>query len=660
MLLPPEQCLLEFHRPHAAESASDAAEANFEKVLSLLSVPKADEKASKAKEYHNTPPPKSRRMRIRNEPLGARQVSAGRDQTPEKHRRMPAAPGLLSEQESNLSVKAAEPQDSWPVSDSWKKLAAVKAEECASSRGPVEEAIELPAGTPQGGASTRGFNVDAMEFVPSVTSMVPTAPSLTPMESTFFKAMACMLAHCSSPVALPPLLPCMHGSQPDVHGSAPLTSALACSAARQVGAGAAEVGGEDAEAVVKASATEITAVLKSDPALQRTVKALSCMLDHFFQKTVFQSNRYLLGIAEKWLGKRSRDATGPWLKEELEHAIFNLEDFSGLDVRIAALLEKLPSGMAEQLSEVLHPRHLTWDAAKEHWRLTEPPEVRVMVQPKGQSLGHGQGFNVMSFSLSQTIGGGTPESQQRRFHLDQLFRMQHAGIACFQGLDADVDGKEFAEGILGEGYGKACAKAADGNANTIFWDRRSWSLLVSHEHGSAIAVDLLSKEIESFVLRVVCLRPKISDCGDPSILDYVIRAPMLCPLENPAVVACADFAHVGGAESAALVPGLLGLRSAMFDVLGSEVSAPRPQLPNASAAGCGRPKKQLLQELWHPASILSYGLRAAAALSQHSEGYLVTLSDEAAEREFPAGQIMLVAKFQQPSSSDAEHGIARI
>eukprot|EP00439_Symbiodinium_sp_Y106_P062150 s3071_g9.t1 len=185
--------------------------------------------------------------------------------------------------------------------------------------------------------------------------------------------------------------------------------------------------------------------------------------------------------------------------------------------------------------------------------------------------------------------------------MERFFRLCPPGVACFQGLDIKTE-DEVTSSLVGKGYDARSARCK-GSANTIAWDRTQWTFLSSREQGSAIAVDLAWQG--KVHVRFACLRPALEDCGSQNLRDLLRPA--------RALVACADLSSVGGAFAATLVPGLAGLRSAMFEALGSEVSVPLPR-----AESVRRQKK--LQDLWQPSGIFMTGLEPVAALSEHSEG----------------------------------------
>ncbi|CAE8733666.1 unnamed protein product [Polarella glacialis] len=489
---------------------------------------------------------------------------------------------------------------------------------------------------PAEAAANGALRAEAVEFVPTAARgevFSPPLPAPDLMPPLFMAAVARMLCSYGAdafPLTMPPVLPSGIQGIPSLPAFAHFADAAP--ALRPVTATAAALAAED-------------------PLLQRTLSLLRCMLDCFFETHMVQYHRHIFAIVEQQLGSRAQARRGPLFKEELGRARFSLKDLHGLDSRIAGLIDKLPAELLERhcLGPLLRPRNLAWvEAGVPGWCLTKPQELRCMIQADGSDRS-GVTIDVMSYSINWSTQDLSASGQQRRQRLELLLRSRDTGILCLQGLDAKGDGKLFTDTLVGEGYSKVCASDGKGEANTILWNCSRWSLLASHEHGSAVAVDLLSQEDSRLIIRVACLRPKLLDCADPAILDHVIASPLpsaarqMCERfgAEPPLLACADLGHLGGAEAAALVPGLLGLRSAMYEVLGAEVAAPRPMKVASQSAG----SQPSLRRLWNPSSVLFRGVSATAALSSHTEGHLSTLSEEAAELQFPAGHISLWANF---------------
>ncbi|CAJ1383196.1 unnamed protein product [Effrenium voratum] len=350
-------------------------------------------------------------------------------------------------------------------------------------------------------------------------------------------------------------------------------------------------------------------VSESEASVARTLNLARCLLDFLLQPAMLQTS-HILEVIERRL---QIPGTGPWSQKDLESLLFSQADLMQLDTRLAALLQRLPPEALAMLPA--HTTFLGWEPNDTGaWRFKAPPELRRLVRRKSET----ESKSVASLSLSPAC------IRHHRFTLDRLLRFKRSGIACIQGLDATQS--ELAASIVGKGYGQCCAKGADGEANTIIWDRRVWTLVGSKECGSAVAVDL-SHAGQS--MRVVCLRPTLKHCAEcsPCCGSHCFYD----LLQASRVVVCADLSRVGGTSSAGLVPGLATFQSAMFEILGYEIEVP--------ASGEQR------RDLWHPSGVFFRGVEPVAALSGHTEGYLATMSDGEVQANFPHGQSMLMTEF---------------
>lgn len=369
------------------------------------------------------------------------------------------------------------------------------------------------------------------------------------------------------------------------------------------------------------SEVPFSAALDVDCSTARLLTITACLLNHFFQHQVLQTSPSLMQIIEAQLEGHCA-TSGSWSKTMLQQVAFRPEDLAKLDHRLGILLKKLPSQFFPRLASATPAGlNLRWQQTAEggHWLFREAPELRRLVQARSCN----GDFAVLSLSFQREEGQLSPSQAT----MERFFRLCPPGVACFQGLDIKTE-DEVTSSLVGKGYDARSARCK-GSANTIAWDRTQWTFLSSREQGSAIAVDLAWQG--KVHVRFACLRPALEDCGSQNLRDLLRPA--------RALVACADLSSVGGAFAATLVPGLAGLRSAMFEALGSEVSVPLPR-----AESVRRQKK--LQDLWQPSGIFMTGLEPVAALSEHSEGYLATMSDQDARAAFPGRQIPLLAKFQ--------------
>ena len=112
------------------------------------------------------------------------------------------------------------------------------------------------------------------------------------------------------------------------------------------------------------------------------------------------------------------------------------------------------------------------------------------------------------------------------------------------------------------------------------------------------------------------------------------------------LVVCADLSLVGGTSSAGLVPALLGLQSAMFEILGHEVLTPKPVLGDSDD----------FHALWDPCGIFFRGVEPTTALSGYTEGYLSKMFEGSSDlsSNFPDGKPVLFAEFGAGFSRDPD------
>lgn len=393
----------------------------------------------------------------------------------------------------------------------------------------------------------------------------------------------------------------------------------------------------------------------SGQALQEKLAALCRALDREFEPFAMQHNKRLLGLFERLLGPVASRAA-PWPSDLLRGITFTLDELRELGLPgLLGPASQLPAGAVAQLGEHHEPRHLQWEGAG-RWRLRAPPEVRRLAPTSSPG---GGGGDVEVTVLSQAVAGpledGTPEGRQRSLRLGTQLRVHRAEVVCLQGVDA-----EAACRALGCAYDHA-PSSCDGEVEVaqsssrrtprrpaaVLWDRRRWSLIAHQEHCAGVAVELSCVQEPEITIRFVSLRPSVPDCCSPGpALETFVHGSAggggtaTGGGAAPRVVVCADLGCIGGAEATALVPGLLGLRSAMARAPGGEVAAPRR-----------RPKEAPLRPLWRPSVVLYSGMETTSMLVGHTEGYLATLSEAEAEQHFPAGRPALLLSFVLPPPS---------
>ncbi|CAK9002844.1 Peptidyl-prolyl cis-trans isomerase ESS1 [Durusdinium trenchii] len=431
------------------------------------------------------------------------------------------------------------------------------------------------------------MNADAMEFMPGSCVMPPFIPSVN--HKFWVPSMPV-------PMPMPPML-CsmeMHGTALDeISGPLGMDNVWELSTLSTY-LTASESSPKDE--VVDDDTVE-------DLAEGRLLKLTSCLLRILMQPSVLQTSD-LMKIIEHQLGEVH--GSGPWLQRDLKKVCFSCSDLALLDTRLCALLQRLPPEVLLKLPKQCK-LNLSWDHTGTKWSFKEPPELRRLIRKQtSRSSSH---FTITSQRFCMSV------------QLDQI-RLK-GGVACLHGLDST--NPEVAATLTGKGYGRCCAQG-DTEATTIIWDRGLWTFCGSHESGSFLAVDLKSKEK---VVRVAGIRPSLEHCCDASFGDF-LRDDCL------PVVVCADLSLVGGTSSAGLVPVLLGLHSAMFEILGHEVSVPQP--------GTGA--------FPQPSGIFFRGVAPVAALSGYTEGYLATCDPGMLnfQTNFPEGQAFLLAEFSWGAS----------
>ena len=342
----------------------------------------------------------------------------------------------------------------------------------------------------------------------------------------------------------------------------------------------------------------------NDHAEGRILKLASCLLRFLLEPPVLQTSE-LVKIIEDQLG--DIHGSGPWCERDLRKVSFSCSDLALLDTRLAALLQRLPPEVLRRLPKQAK-LNLTWDNTGTKWSFTNPPELRRLIR-KQTSTSYFVKFAITSQRLSECA-------------VEQLDQMRlKGGIACVHGLDSCK--AEVAGNLTGKGYGTCCARGKH-EATTIVWDRSLWTLCGSYQSGSFLAVDLKSKEQ---VVRVAGISPTLETCCDASFCDFLSGE---CSLP---LVVCADLSLLGGTSSAGLVPMLLGLDSAMFEILGHEIAVPHS---GADASP------------WQPSGIYFRSATPLAALSGYTEGYLARCLDSEKSNHrtsFPEGQATILAFF---------------
>mmetsp|Transcript_98496 Transcript_98496/g.279105 ORF Transcript_98496/g.279105 Transcript_98496/m.279105 type:complete len:386 (-) Transcript_98496:81-1238(-) len=360
---------------------------------------------------------------------------------------------------------------------------------------------------------------------------------------------------------------------------------------------------------------------------------------------------------------------GPWVVDTLLGFSCTLDDLMGLR-RIAATVEKLgpslrePSGVGRELQNL---RHLAV-TADDRLCLRTPMEVRSFVPALGappelvsdvtrylsaarEQRGRAPDgtVSVLSYALAGALADRTPEGLQRQGRVKRQLLLHRADVVCLQGLDPEDGpsgpGWSLAQTLLEEGYTFACARGGAGEVNSIFWDRSRWELATSAERGDALAVDLRPFEDAAALLRIACIRPELPIGPENRIAGILPPEKMA---DGTPLLVCADLSLLGGAEGASFVEELAYLPSVAQEVLGKElttlVAAPQAPLEGRSmepvrAAASG------LNKVHCPDAVLFQGVGPIAALSNHTEGYLVTMAKEDAAQQFPAFRIPIVAAF---------------
>lgn len=379
--------------------------------------------------------------------------------------------------------------------------------------------------------------------------------------------------------------------------------------------------------------------------LIRTAGLLTVLLDGFFEGFRLQHNSYLLNIIGFRIGHQAR-VNKPWSAALVKAVSFTREDLMQLDGRVEALLQQLPRGCEAMTNGRRRPSRLQWNDEAAAWKLSEAPEIRTVRMQAADGFREGNlQINVLSYSITFPL-----KDLMQQGHVKVLLSSQKASIICLQGLNPDGDGKDLAQNLIGEGFGIAHATNTKGETSAVLWDKTRWNLEGYHRYGSSVSVDLQSVESD-FVVRVASMRPKLSDCGHCGLLEEILEKPAAFD-QVPPLIVCGDFAHIGGAEAASLVPGLLGLASAMVELTDEELMAPRPSKLSLAAATA---TPIVVREVWTPCSVLFRGLQVDSVLSQHTEGFLSMMTDEALDQMCPGGRLPIVAGFVPAALRDSSN-----
>jgi len=394
-----------------------------------------------------------------------------------------------------------------------------------------------------------------------------------------------------------------------------------------------------------------------------TLEQLRGLLDQYFEPFNLQHNRHLLNIIEQQLGP-SAPPCGHWTREDVGRVLFSLEDVAKLNGRAASLLSRLPVDVAIGIDGL---KYLQWCATAGAWRLNAPPEVRRFVAAPvapldaAPTLGRLVGalrishaaavsqpfgsLGILSLAVGDILKARSNFVGHRQRRLQQQLRALCVDVICLQGCGSDTmtpPGRvDLSANLEAEGYRYALSMNRR-EANAIFWDSARLESVGRSECAAGLAVDLRPLEDPNVIIRIACLRPVLQDCRDDALthmLDPSSRSSSGSPNQEvhglEKLVVCADLRGLGGAEAAALAPGLAGLRSAMAEITGDELTARR----HKTAAGAG------LQPLCCPGAVLFRGLAPLAGLASHTEGYLATMPQAEYDRQFPADQPPIVVAF---------------
>lgn len=394
--------------------------------------------------------------------------------------------------------------------------------------------------------------------------------------------------------------------------------------------------------------------------VNRIVAQLRQLLDFYFEPFTLQNNRFLLDLIFKRIS--APQEKGPLLSKTLLNLSFFFDDLHGLG-RIMAAWGKLKH-QPNWTSELQNLKHLRChDNGK--LQLSTEVEVRSFVRAahvakemassvvqylsatrevRGQAP-HGV-VSVMSYAVNDVFSEHLGlQGSQRQSKIKRQLLVHHTDLICLQGLDVDGDGKTIAAALAEEGYGFACARA-NGEANSIFWDRSRWKLLGQQDCAASISVLLQPFEDPKVQVRAVCLQASMS-CLAGSGLAQLFGASD--PMGLGPLIACADLSCLGGAEAAGIVEELIGLPSVAEEVLGSELAAPIPEMaplgvyPTSELVPARSPTG--LNALRHPDAVFFRDMAPVTCLSGHTEGYLRTLESEEVVKQFPGFRVPIVAAF---------------
>eukprot|EP00929_Paragymnodinium_shiwhaense_P057993 TRINITY_DN29050_c0_g1_i1.p1 TRINITY_DN29050_c0_g1~~TRINITY_DN29050_c0_g1_i1.p1 ORF type:complete len:626 (+),score=173.48 TRINITY_DN29050_c0_g1_i1:86-1963(+) len=409
------------------------------------------------------------------------------------------------------------------------------------------------------------------------------------------------------------------GGQKKLEAEAPLVVL----AAPPSGAAAAQRSKEEA---LSSSSQHLQALLDVEGSIQRLAETFAGLLDRLFDPASLQHNRQMQGVLMQHLPlavhKQLWEGIGPMTPAMLRQLRLSTQDLLRLpDRRLGALLKKLPGGaehlpaLLRRLPPALQPRHLAWRDNASHivapgtaavadlygtggaWELLQPPEIRRLVEAPAAATPSGgveMGRTVSVMSLTVTAWAFQDAHLRQNAFVRQLQQVD-ADIVALQGYDVlRGGGSRFLakQALVGFAVAGGFPDGEEVEANLIFWRTDRWQLVDEFHLEKAKGVDLALRADESTMLRVISAQPTLADCCDDRAalnarLDEVLTGATMgaaapaAALRKPdrrrgpvSVLVCADLRAVGGAEGAALVPGLCALRSAHVEVLGEEVVAP--------------------------------------------------------------------------------------
>lgn len=436
--------------------------------------------------------------------------------------------------------------------------------------------------------------------------------------------------------------------------------------------------------------------------------AVAAAIDTIFEPFALQHNSHLLLAIARHLGKMTDGCAAvgtrcegwPWTIQALARVAFTTEDLVECTSKlastkhVAAALRSLANTPNPDLS--ILRQLLRVDSA---WHLRSPPEIRCFLAapdvPRslvsattrailGRSAPPAEVVTVLSYAVTHLFEDQVKDSEERWQRLMQQLRACHTDILCLQGFQPQTQaGSALAMRLKADGFAYAAAALSQSapcrQANAIFWDQRRWDPICEPQgHGyegcAALLVELRLRADPAVAFRVASLQPKLVDCcnsalgaafhappSTPSVPAWAslgtTRAahsagagmastqPPIVPKKQLPLLVCADLSAVGGAEAAILVPGLLGLRSAMLEATGEELASPKCGAPEKAK----RTRQKLrLRPLCRYDTVLSKDLTRVLVLSGHTEGYLSTMPETDLYKQFPAGRLPIVAAFSLP------------